>query len=155
MEGRRQTCSLPIVRKDGSQMPAETRVWKGRWNGAPCLIGVSKDLTAEQEARQRFEQLFRSNPLPMALSTLPDLRCVDVNDAWVRLVGFERSEAIGRTPDELDIYPARGSIDAPARESRQTDGIQTVELQNRARDGSIHDGLFRPKSSRARMPATS
>ena len=79
--GERSSCPLPLGRKDGGLVPAETRVWFGRWDGQNCIFGISKNLTAEQEAQQRFERLFRNNPTLMALSSLPDRRFTDVNDA--------------------------------------------------------------------------
>jgi PAS domain S-box-containing protein len=70
LQNERDCCPLPVMRKDGSLVPVETRVWLGRWNGADCVFGISKTLSAEQEAQQRFERLFRNNPAVMALSTL-------------------------------------------------------------------------------------
>ena len=70
-KGERDSCPLPLARKDGGLVPVETRVWFGKWNGADCIFGVSKDLTKEQEALQKFNRLFSSNPAPMAVSSLP------------------------------------------------------------------------------------
>ena len=64
LNGECEMCPLPLARKEGSSVPVETRVWSGRWNGMDCIFGISKNLTAEQEAHQRFERLFRNNPAP-------------------------------------------------------------------------------------------
>ncbi|MEI6393529.1 MAG: CHASE domain-containing protein, partial [Verrucomicrobiota bacterium] len=45
--GERSSCPLPLGRKDGGLVPAETRVWFGRWDGQNCIFGISKNLTAE------------------------------------------------------------------------------------------------------------
>ena len=68
LRGDRDDCPLPLQAASGALVPVETRVWLGRWNGADCAFGISRDLTAEQEALQRFERLFRGNPVPMALN---------------------------------------------------------------------------------------
>ena len=49
-KGERDSCSLELQSKSGAQFPAETRIWFGRWDGAECIFGVSKDITREQEA---------------------------------------------------------------------------------------------------------
>jgi hypothetical protein len=36
----------------------ESRAWLGKWNGSNCIFGISKDLSVEKEAQQRFERLF-------------------------------------------------------------------------------------------------
>jgi PAS domain S-box-containing protein len=64
-----KSCPMPLVTKSGVLIPVETRVWFGQWNGEKCIFGISKNLTAEQDAQQRFERLFRCNPALMALST--------------------------------------------------------------------------------------
>jgi PAS domain S-box-containing protein len=66
--GERDHCPLPLAHKNGTLMPAETRVWFGRWDGKDCIFGISKDLTSQMEAQQMFERLFRHNPCPMAVS---------------------------------------------------------------------------------------
>ena len=103
--GERESCLLPLARKDGGLVPVETRVWFGKWNGADCLFGIAKNLTAEQEAQQRFERLFRNNPAPMALSLLPEQRFFDVNNAFLNTLGYAKGEVIGRTVGELNMFP--------------------------------------------------
>lgn len=51
--GERESCPLPLVRKDGGLVPVETRVWFGKWNGVDCIFGVCKNLTEEQEAKTK------------------------------------------------------------------------------------------------------
>ncbi|MBI5690618.1 MAG: PAS domain S-box protein [Verrucomicrobia bacterium] len=142
LQGERQTCPLPLARKDGTLLPVETRVWFGEWAGQRCLFGICKDLSGEQEAQQRFERLFRHNPMPMALSSLPDRRVADVNDAWLELLGYERSEVIGKTTRELGIFVDPHLLDDIAVQLRTHGFIQAVELRVRAKDGSLRDGVF-------------
>ncbi|MDP2996131.1 MAG: PAS domain S-box protein [Bryobacterales bacterium] len=92
--GERGDCPLPLACKDGGLVPVETCVWLGRWNGADCIFHVSKDLSEEREAQQRFERLFRNNPAPMALTTLPHRRFSDVNDASLKAFGLGRQTPV-------------------------------------------------------------
>jgi PAS domain S-box-containing protein len=44
VRGERNTCDLPIVCSRGRLIPVETHIWRGKWNGMPCLFGISKEL---------------------------------------------------------------------------------------------------------------
>ncbi|MBT3289589.1 MAG: PAS domain S-box protein, partial [Victivallales bacterium] len=140
--GERETCPLPLARKDGSLLPVETRVWFGRWNGADCVFGLAKDLTAEQEAKQRFERLFRSNPSLLALSVLPDRQFADVNDSFLKALGYCRDEVLGRTAAELNLFPCPDQQAAVLEELSRTGRVDDREMQVRRKDGELLDGLF-------------
>ena len=75
--------------------------------------GVMQDIDeakrAEQRLRQseeRFSRIFHLMPYPMGLSHRSDGRYVDLNPAWVEMLGIPREEAIGRTAVELGIFTA-------------------------------------------------
>jgi PAS domain S-box-containing protein len=58
-----------------------------------------------KQADERFGKAFRSSPEACAITTLSDKRFIEANDAFLRIMGFERSEVIGATVDELRIWP--------------------------------------------------
>ena len=138
----RESCPLPLQNKNGAPVPVETRVWFGKWNGEHCLFGICKNLSAEQEAQQRFERLFRNNPSLIALSTLPDRRFMDVNDAFLMTLGYSREDIIGHTSAECGLFIF------PDQHARITELLLSnthlagVELQVRCKDGTLLDGLF-------------
>ncbi|MEI6169025.1 MAG: PAS domain S-box protein [bacterium] len=140
--GERQSCPLPLVRKDGVLVPVETRAWLGQWDGLNCIFGICKNLTEEQETHQRFERLFRNNPSLMALSTLSDRRFSDVNDAFLKTLGYSRADIIGKNALELGlfVYPEKQIALAKDLELKQC--IRDVEMQIRCKDGTVLDGLF-------------
>jgi PAS domain S-box-containing protein len=140
--GARNICPLPLQRKDGLLVPVETRVSFGKWDGVDCVFGISKDLTAEQEAHQRFERLFRNNPALMALSDMPDRRFVDVNDAFLKTLGYAREEVLGKSAAELGLFPDAEQQKAVADRLAAEGRIADFELQVRTRDGSLREGLF-------------
>ena len=142
LRGERNTCPLPVMAKDGMLLPVETRVWSGTWNSEDCIFGIVKDLTAEQEAQQRFERLFRNNPALMALSTLPDRKFTDVNNAFLARLGYTRDEVIGKTSFDLHLFPDPALQIAAADQLEKNGRITDLELQVRCRDGSMLDGIF-------------
>ncbi|MFZ1684033.1 MAG: PAS domain S-box protein [Candidatus Zixiibacteriota bacterium] len=140
--GKRRHCTLQMVSKLGNLIPVEIRVFFGRWNDADCLFGICKDLSAEQDARQRFERLFRNNPALMAVSVMPTRTLVDVNDTFLKTMGYTREEVIGRTTEELKLFVDSKHLDVLAHVMHHEGRFAEVELQVRRRDGAILDGLF-------------
>ncbi|MCX7823690.1 MAG: PAS domain S-box protein [Syntrophobacterales bacterium] len=142
LKGERTLCPIPLLQKDGLLVPVETRFFFGLWDGNDCIFIISKDLTAEHEARKRFEHLFRNNPTLMALQSLPDRCFVDVNDTFLSTLGFTKEEVIGRTPLELGIFmdPEAYKIveDKIGTEKR----ISDIELRIRTKDGKTRHGLL-------------
>ena len=59
---------------------------------------------ALRQSEQRFATIFQACPVGIDIVRLEDERFVDVNDAWLEFMGFERAEVIGRTSDELGLY---------------------------------------------------
>ena len=105
------------------------------------LRGVIQDIDeakrAEQRLRQseeRFSRIFQLMPYPMGLSSRADGRYVDINPAWVEMLGIPREQAIGRTAIELGIFTAEDRqclMEAVAR----TGQLNSYEVTLNVRDG--------------------
>ena len=141
-QGERESCPLPWLCKDGSRVSVETRVWLGLWSGAKCLFGVSKNLSAEQEANQRFERLFRNNPCPIALTSIPDRLFIDINDAFLKTLGFTREEVIGQSSSALNLFVKEEQSLAAGNRLMAEGRLAGFEVQLRRKDGTFLDGLF-------------
>lgn len=142
LAGRRDTCPLPLIDRNGIILPVETRIWPGTWNGQDCFFALSRDLSAEQEALQKFERLFRINPALMAISSLNGRRFVDVNAAFTSTLGYTLADVAGRTSAELGLFVDPHEQHRVATMLAQYGSIKGVELQVRSRDGAVRDGLF-------------
>jgi PAS domain S-box-containing protein len=51
-----------------------------------------------------FAKAFRSSPLSITISTLSEGRYLDVNHAFLQMLGYERRDVIGRTATELAVW---------------------------------------------------
>ncbi len=140
--GERTSCPLPLVTKENVPIPAETRVWFGKWNGVNSVFSISKDLRNELEAQQRFESLFRNNPTLMALSSIPERRFTDVNNAFLSTLGYTPEEILGKTSAELNLFINSQQQESMARQLQATGRLSEMELQVRCKDGKILNGLF-------------
>jgi PAS domain S-box-containing protein len=103
-KGERDVCPLPLESSTGKLMPVETRVWFGKWSGEDCIFGICRDLSREQEALQKFDRLFSGNPAAMAVTSFPEERFTDVSDSFLRPLGYSRTDIIGRTSEELNLF---------------------------------------------------
>jgi PAS domain S-box-containing protein len=87
ISGKRAFCPIPVMAKDGSFIPVETRVTKGEWDGRPVLFGVSRDLSQLKLSEARFAQAFHANAILMALSDEKTGEFIEVNNAFLEALG--------------------------------------------------------------------
>lgn len=92
--------------------------------------------TAElQESEQRYRTLFERNPAGMC-QTLADGRIVDCNEAFARILGFERpADVLAANVGELYAQPKEREQLLKRVEAEGT--VVNVELQLRRRDGRL------------------
>jgi PAS domain S-box-containing protein len=140
LTGKRNTCPLPLITKSGVLVPVETRARPGKWNGVSCIFGMSKDLSKEQEALQKFDRLFRMNPALMAVSR--DRTFVDINDAFLRTFGYTIDQVVGKTAVELNLFVDPLAQEAVQRLLERGGPVREVQLRARTRDGRVREGLF-------------
>ncbi|NTW48875.1 MAG: PAS domain S-box protein [Chlorobiales bacterium] len=140
--GKRSACPLPLESKTGRTVPVETRIWFGKWNDSNCIFGLVKDLSKEQEALQKFDRLFRTNPALMALNRIPDQTFVDINDSFLRILGYSMDDVIGKTSAELGLFPDTDEQKRAAQMLASYGSIREIELKVKMKTGSIRNGLF-------------
>ncbi|MDD2799221.1 MAG: PAS domain S-box protein [Bacteroidales bacterium] len=103
LQGKAEVCPIPIQTKSGIQIPVETRIKKGEWNGKPALFGVTKDISKIKLSEEKFSKAFHINPSACGLSDLATKVYTEVNDAFCELFGFTKEEVLGKTALDLGI----------------------------------------------------
>ena len=78
------------------------------------MTGYSERVSAEIErtdaeaalslSEERFSKAFHYISDALAITSLEDMKLVEVNEGFTRLTGFERSEAIGKSTEELGLW---------------------------------------------------
>jgi len=96
----------------------------------------------QQTCNQIYQHIFSENAVPMSL-TRPDTgEFIEVNQAFLTLMGYEREEVIGKTSFELNIF-----VD-PDDRRKIVPGLdnaiapQEKEITIRAKDGRLITGYF-------------
>ena len=131
--GTRDVSNIPLLGKDGSYIPVESRLWKGTWNGREAWFFVSKDLTLQQTAINMFDTLFEQLPSPIALINGETKEYVNINSAFVRVLGYRPDTIIGRTTESVSLF-----IDPEAEslliERTMKDGVYSTQTPLRRTD---------------------
>ena len=89
------------------------------------------------ESDDRFMILFQSSPVATSITSLEEGVIMDVNPAFLEMVGYKRQEIVGRFAREIDLW-----VDPEKRESlvqrlHAEGGVQRVEAQFRKKSGEI------------------
>jgi two-component system, cell cycle sensor histidine kinase and response regulator CckA len=98
-------------KKDGTIIDVEITGHDLNFQGADAELILAHDITdrlkGEERLRQsleRFAKAFRSSPFGVTISSEGDGRYLDVNPAFLRIMGYELEEMVGRTVEELNVW---------------------------------------------------
>lgn len=101
LQGKRDYCSVPLITKQGKQIPVETSVTEGEWNGKPVLFGVSKDISKLKASEEKFSKAYIHSPAIMGIAELDTGVYIDVNPMFCEKFGFIKADVIGRAAREF------------------------------------------------------
>jgi PAS domain S-box-containing protein len=103
--------NLPLETKSGRRVNVEFVSNVYGVNGKSVIQCNIRDITERRrteenlrKSEERFSKAFRKSPLAITISTEADGRYLDVNDAFLDLLGYERSDVIGHTAAQLRFW---------------------------------------------------
>ncbi|HRY14902.1 MAG: PAS domain S-box protein [Candidatus Competibacteraceae bacterium] len=143
LAGTRATCPLPLLKADGERIPVDTRVVRGRWNGQPALIGVSRDISIEKAAQIALEneaewrRALIENSLDGIAIFDEDHRIIEVNRRFAEMLGYAPEEMIGLYSWDIDANMTEADIRAGFAAPLAVNA--TFETRHRRKDGSLYD----------------
>ncbi|MEI6138375.1 MAG: PAS domain S-box protein [Mariniphaga sp.] len=141
LQGIAEFCPVPLITRQGPQIPVETRVKQGIWDGKPAIFGVTKDISRVYLSEEKFSKLFHLNPSACGLSDLETNKYLEVNEAFYTLFGFNSNEVIGKTAFDLGIF----TIEAANRILQAADSngaITNAEASLKAKNGELKHVLL-------------
>ncbi len=113
------------------------------------FLAIQQDVTerkqaeeAFRQAEERFRKAFNTNPEPVTISTLADGRYIDVNESFLRIMGYRRQEVIGRTSKEINYWQMPEDRDTFIRQLREHGKISDAEINFRTKSGEKRSGLL-------------
>lgn len=104
----------------------------------PCMLFTFADLEDRHKAEaalarseERFAKAFRLSPIPTMVGTIEGHRYLDVNDAFVKAMGYGLEEVVGRSANDLELW-------ADARVRRQFEAIFSEKGSVRGFEAKFH-----------------
>jgi len=141
LEGKTEYCPVPVITKEGIQIPVETRVSHGFWDGRPVIFGITKDISQVRLSEEKYAKLFYNNHSACGLSEFETGRYFEVNDAFYNLFGFTSEEVIGKSALDLGILTPESSNDLISKVGEK-DKIKNIEFNLIAKNGDIKHVLI-------------
>lgn len=93
-------------------------------------------------SKQKLASAFRASPDPITLCTYPEIRYIEVNDSFCRLFGYERSQVIGSSDEELNIWVNTQELYFIAQIIERIKAIRNHEVDFQTSSGEIKTALF-------------
>ena len=111
-----------------------------------CLI---RDMTDRKQAEdilraneEKFRALFSLVPIGISVSTFQEGRFLEVNEGFLRALGYQRDEVIGKTSLELGLPTSPAGREQFLAPIRQHGSVRDMELDMRTKSGVVLNTLF-------------
>ena len=99
-------------------------------------VHVIKDITDRREAERRYRELFDNVQEGVYFSS-PEGHFIEVNDALVRMLGFDSREELLKIDIPSQLYVSPEQREQVLRPIREQGFVRNLELTLRRRDGSL------------------
>jgi PAS domain S-box-containing protein len=97
---------------------------------------------ALRESEQKFARTFHSSPAAISLTNVQTGQFLEVNESYCRISEYERSELIGFTSLELNLWVDLEARDHIIRQLQQHGVVRNVEISFRRKSGTIGIALM-------------
>jgi diguanylate cyclase (GGDEF)-like protein/PAS domain S-box-containing protein len=138
------SCPVPLMTKDGIQIPVETKVTRGRWDNQDVFFGVSRDISertqvehALKNSEGRFRDLYENAPNAY-FSVGTDGLIHNANKRAEELLGYSVQELVGRPVFALytDTPQGKGKASKTFEKFLAGGTVTDEELQMQKKDGT-------------------
>jgi len=97
---------------------------------------------AFQTSETRYRTAFEVSQDPCAISRLADGAFIEVNAAFVKTLGYEREQVVGRTSRELCLFPREGDRERMVERVRRDSFCHEFEVKLRRKNGEVFWGAM-------------
>ncbi|HEX4756488.1 MAG TPA: PAS domain S-box protein [Terracidiphilus sp.] len=116
-----------------------------------CVLSLVRDISvakaaalqlteaqkALQSSEKRYRMVFETSLDPISITALSDGAYLDVNRAYVNLLGFELDEVLGNSSKELNVWADPRDRQNLLRTLRQNACCRNIEVRFRKKNGEI------------------
>jgi diguanylate cyclase (GGDEF)-like protein/PAS domain S-box-containing protein len=124
--------------------------------GVPCVLTITRDITASKAAEkllnsaaeavrlseERYRKVFHTSLDPITINQIGTRQYLEVNQAFLNVLGFERHEVIGKSPFDLGILADPRNLGSLAESLRKTGECRNLEIQFISKNGETVWGLM-------------
>jgi PAS domain S-box-containing protein len=132
----RQAREEYIATADGRTFLVSTSRTRGVTQEETRTIHVLKDITDRREAERRYRELFDSIQEGLFFAT-PEGQFLDVNDAMVRMLGYESREELLQADVSPHLYPTPAAKERLVQAIAERGALRNYEETLRRKDGSL------------------
>jgi PAS domain S-box-containing protein len=93
-------------------------------------------------SEENAARILHASPVGIAISQLDDGLLLDINDEFLRIIGYSGDEVAGRTSIELGLWVEPGQREAIARELVELGRYAPRPVPMRRKDGAVVTSLF-------------
>ena len=125
-----------IATSAGRTFLVSTSRTRGATEEESRTIHVLKDITDRREAERRYRELFDSIQEGLFFAT-PEGQFLDVNDALVRMLGYDSAEDLLRADVSAHLYPTPAAKERLANAIAKSGALRNYEETLRKKDGGL------------------
>ncbi|MBX3064219.1 MAG: PAS domain S-box protein [Anaerolineae bacterium] len=100
--------------------------------------------SAERELRlaeERFSKAFHSSPVAISIATLEQGRYIDVNDSFLKMLGYTRSEVVDQTLRQLGAWADPTDAERAIQVLKETGTVRDWEIKFRTKSGETREAF--------------
>lgn len=105
-------------------------------------VQLQQEIRDRQHAQETFSKAFRASPSPITITTLDSGQFLEVNQSFLNLSGYTRSEVIGFHLDELNLGLDPETYRKGRSRLEQAGAIHNWEMELRTKTGDLRTVLI-------------
>jgi len=136
--------TFPVALKDGRHL-----MTRDRRTSSGGLVSVQTDITkikqtedALRTSERKFWSVFHASPSLMTISVMESGRFIDVNAKWVEVIGYDYSEAVGKSAADLGVWPSPLTRNRMLSMFNDDGVLANFETRLKTRSGKMRDLLI-------------
>jgi PAS domain S-box-containing protein len=138
------------LRKDGSMIQVQMDIVSVRDESGNLLyrVATQQNITerkkAEQQLRQseeNFSKAFLSSPAALMITRFADGKYLELNEAYTKTIGYDRTELIGHLTTEFNIYVYPEQRNEIVNQMRAAGALYNYEVTIRNKSGELRTVL--------------
>jgi PAS domain S-box-containing protein len=134
------------LRANGEEFEIEASISQTESGGKKIFTVIMRDVSMRKQSEDalrrsedRFSKAFRSNPLAITISTEAEGRYLDVNEAFLDLLGYQREDVVGRTAAELNFWADPLDRGEMIRKLNEENLVAKHQMRYRTAKGKIRE----------------